>query len=337
MINNAQMRRPLRKTALASILFAGALLAVAVTAEAQQPKKIPRIGYLAARSGPEANDKAFLDGLQALGYIEGKTIVIEWRYAQEKYDRLPELANELVHLKVDVIVTAGGYPSVQAAQRATSTIPIVMANVNDAVGLGLVASLAHPGGNTTGSSSLTPELTGKLVELAKETLPKASRIATFANPSDLNWKLNRKGMEDVAQSLDMQLLPLEIRGRDDFESAFDSARKKRADVVIVPASSFFTLYRKRIIELAARSRLPAMGSDPKWAEEGCPLSYGPSTAEAYRRAATYVDKILKGAKPGNLPVERPTKFELVVNLKTAKQLGLTIPESVLFRADKVIK
>jgi putative ABC transport system substrate-binding protein len=215
-----------------------------------------------------------------------------------------------------------------------------MANVNDAVGLGLVASLAHPGGNTTGSSSLTPELTGKLIELAKETFPKASRLATLVGPGpfDLNWKLNRKGMEDTAQSLGMQLLALEIGGPEDFESVFDTARKKRADVVILPAGSFLGLYRKRIVELAGRSRLTTIGSDPKWAEEGCLLSYGPSTAESYRRAATYVDKILKGAKPGNLPVERPTKFELVVNLKTAKQLGgVTIPGSVLFRADKVIK
>src|SRR5215831_16191806 len=311
------------------------LLALGFSAEAQQPKKLPRIGYLTTHS--TANEGAFLDGLRSLGYIEGKTIAIEWRSAQEKYDRLPGLANELVHLKVDVIVTAGGYPSVQAAQRATSTIPIVMANVNDAVGLGLVASLAHPGGNTTGSSSLTPELTGKLIELAKETLPKASRIATLANPSDLNWKLNRKGMEDTAQLLDMQLLALEIRGPEDFESVFDTARKKRADVVILPASSFFTRHRKRIIELAGRSSLPTIGIDPTWAEEGGLLSYGPSIAESYRRAATYVDKILKGAKPANLPVERPTKFELVINLKTAKQIGLTIPPNVLARADKVIK
>src|SRR5262249_41400586 len=256
-------------------------------------------------SGPVPNEEAFLDGLRSLGYIEGKTIAIEWRYCHEKYDRLPGLANELVRLKVDVIVTSGGYVGVQAVQKATSTISIVMANVNDAVGLGLVASLAHPGGNTTGISSLTPELTGKLIELAKAPLPNASRLATLVGPFNLNWKLNRKGMEDAAQSLDMQLLALEIRGPDDFQSAFDTAKKKRANVLILPASGFFSLYRKRIVELAARSRLPAMSSDPKWAEEGCLLTYGPSTAEFYRRAATYVDKILKGAKPANLPVERP--------------------------------
>jgi putative tryptophan/tyrosine transport system substrate-binding protein len=313
------------------------LFALSFPAEAQQPKKIPRIGYLAARSGPEANDKAFLDGLQALGYFEGQTIIIEWRFAQEKSDRLPELAVELVRLKVDVIVTSGGYPTVQAAQKATTTIPIVMANVNDAVGLGLVASLAHPGGNTTGTSNLAPELSGKMVELTKETIPKASQVATLANPSGLNWKLNRKVMEDAARSLGMQLLAIEIRGPEDLESAFELARKKRAEAIILPASGFFALYRQRILELAAQSRLPAIGSTARWAEEGCLIAYGPSIAESYRRAATYVDKILKGAKPANLPVERPTKFEFVINLKTAKQLGLAIPPHVLARADRVIR
>jgi len=313
------------------------LSALSVSAEAQQPKKIPRIGYIAARSGPEANEKAFLEGLQALGYFEGQTIVIEWRYAQQKLDRLPELASELVRLKVDLIVTSGGYPTVQAAQKATTTIPIVMANVNDAVELGLVASLAHPGGNTTGISSLTPELSGKMVELAKETIPKASQVATLANPSGLNWKLNRKVMEGAARSLGMQLLAIEIRGPDDLESAFELARKKRADALIFPASGFFALYRQRILELAAQSRLPAIGNSARWAEEGCLIAYGPNVAEFYRRAATYVDRILKGAKPADLPVERPTKFEFLINLKTAKALNLTIPQSVLFRADRVIK
>jgi putative tryptophan/tyrosine transport system substrate-binding protein len=313
------------------------LLALSFPAEAQQPKKIPRIGYLATRSGPSSSEAAFLQGLQSLGYIEGQTIAIEWRYAQGKFDRLPELASELVRLKVDVIVTSGGYATVQAVQKATRTIPIVMTNVNDAVALGLVTSLARPGGNTTGISSLTPELSGKMIELAKETIPKASRVATLANPSGLNWKLNRKEMEDAARSLGMQLLVLEMRRPDDLESAFDGARKKRADILVLPAAGLQSLYRKRIVELAAQSHLPVMGSSATWAEEGCLLAYGPSTAEFYRRAATYVDKILKGAKPADLPVERPTKFEFVINLKTAKQLGLTIPPTVLARADRVIK
>jgi putative tryptophan/tyrosine transport system substrate-binding protein len=326
-----------RQHSMLALSLVALLFALSPSADAQQPKKIPRIGYLAPSSGPSANEEAFLQGLRSLGYIEGQNIAIEWRFARENWDRLSELANELVHLKVDVIVTSGGYPTVQAVQKATSTIPIVMATVNDAVGLGLVASLAHPGGNTTGISSLTPELTGKLIELAKETLPKASRLATLVGPFNLNWKLNRKGMEDVAQSLDMQLLALELRGPDDFESAFDTAKKKRADVLILPSSAFLGLYRKRIIELAARSRLPLIGNSAAWAEEGCLLTYGPNTAEFYRRAATYVDKILKGAKPANLPVERPTKFELVINLKTAKLLDLAIPSNLLLRADKVIK
>jgi len=327
----------MKKARWSSILVATMLLAVCVSGEAQQPKKIPRIGYLATRSGPSGSEEAFLDGLRSLGYIEEKTIAIEWRYAQEKFDRLPELASELVHLKVDVIVASGGYSSVQAVQKATSTIPIVMTNVNDAVGLGLVASLARPGGNTTGISSLTPELSGKMIELAKETIPNASRVATLANPSGLNWKLNRKEMEGAARSLGVQLLALEMRGPDDLESAFEAVRKKRANILVLPAAGAQSLYRKRIIELAAQSRLPVIGSSATWAEEGCLLAYGPSTAEFYRRAAIYVDKILKGAKPADLPVERPIKFELVVNLKTAKQIGLTIPPNVLARADKVIR
>jgi putative ABC transport system substrate-binding protein len=306
-------------------------------AEAQQAKRVPQIGYLVMRSAPGANDKAFLQGLQSLGYTEGQTIAIEWRFAQEKFDRLPELASELVRLKVDVIVAAGGYSTVQAVQKATTTIPIVMTNANDAVGLGLVASLARPGGNTTGISSLTPELSGKMIELAKEIIPKASRVATLTNTSGLNWKLNFKEMEGAARSLGVQLLALEMRGPDDLESAFAAARKKRADALILPASGLLALYRKRIVDLAAQSRLPAICSGAPWAEEGCLLAYGPSVAEFYRRAATYVDKILKGAKPGDLPVERPTKFELVINLQTAKQIGLIIPPNVLARADKVIK
>jgi putative ABC transport system substrate-binding protein len=278
----------------------GALLfALSLSAEAQQPKKIPRIGYLGTRSEPGANEKAFLQGLQSLGYIEGQTIAIEWRFAQEKFDRLPELASELVRLKLDVIVASGGYLTVQAVQKATTAIPIVMTNVNDAVGLGLVASLARPGGNTTGISNLTPELSGKMIELAKETIPKASRVATLANTSGLNWKLNFKEMEAAARLLGVQLLALEMRAPDDLDSAFDAARKKRVDALILPASGVLTLYRRRIVELAAQSRLPAICSTAPWAEEGCLMAYGPSIAEFYRRAATYVDKILKGAKPAD--------------------------------------
>jgi putative tryptophan/tyrosine transport system substrate-binding protein len=262
--------------------------------------------------------------------------VVEYRYAEGNNERLPGFVAELVQLKVDVVVVVA-LPAIRAAKQTTKTIPIVMVTNFDPVAFGLVASLAQPGGNTTGISSLTPELTGKLVELAKETIPKASRVGVLTDTSGLNWKLNRKEMEPAARSLGLQLLALEMRGPDDLESAFDAARKKRADALIIPRSGLLTLYRKRIVELAAQSRLPAIGSNATWAEEGCLLAYGPSTAEFYRRAASYVDKILKGAKPADLPVEQPTKFELVINLKTVKQLGLTIPPHVLARADRVIR
>jgi putative ABC transport system substrate-binding protein len=318
------------------IMLTAFILASVHLAHAQQPKKIPRIGYLATRSAPSTSEKAFLQGLQAMGYIEGQTIVIEWRFAQEKFDRLPDLANDLVGLKVDVIVTSGGYPTVQAAKNATTTIPIVMGGVSDAVELGFVASLARPGGNITGTSVLAPELSGKLLELAKEAIPKASRVAVLAY-SGRNWKLYFKHMDGTARSLGVQLLAFQVRGPDEIESAFDTARSKRADALIIPSSGFLSLYRERIVELAAQSRLPAIASTGTWAEQGCLLAYGPSSAESYRRAATYVDKILKGAKPADLPVEQPMKFEFIINLKTAKQIGVTIPPNVLARADKVIR
>jgi putative ABC transport system substrate-binding protein len=274
--------------------------------------------------------------LQALGYFEGQTIIIEWRYAQGKFDRLPELASELVRLKVDVIVASGGWPIVQSVQKATTTIPIVMTNVNDAVGYGLVASLARPGGNITGISVLAPELSGKLLELGKEAISKASRVAVLAY-SGRNWELYFKQMDGAARSLGVQLLAFQVRTPDEIESAFDTARSKRADALVIPSSGFLSLYRERICELAAQSRLPAIASPGAWAERGCLLAYGPIGFEVYRRVATYVDKILKGAKPAELPVEQRTKFEFIINLKTAKQLGLSISPNVLARADRVIR
>jgi len=308
-------------------------------AHAQQPKKVPRIGYLTTRSGAGAGEKAFLQGLQSLGYIEGQTIAIEWRFAQEKFDRLPELASELVRLKVDVIVASGGYRAVQAVKNATTTISIVMTGVRDAVELGFVASLARPGGNITGLSVLAPELSGKLLELAKEAIPKASRMAVLAYSASPNWKLYFKEMDGTARSLGVQLLAFQVREPDEIESAFDAARSKRADALVVTSSGFLSLYRERICELAAQRRLPAIASSPgvgAWAEQGCLLAYGPA-AIGFGRAATYVDKILKGAKPAELPVEQPMKFELVINLKTEKQIGVTIPPNVLARADRVIR
>src|SRR5215831_3946931 len=312
------------------------VFAASFPADAQQSKKIPRIGYLTTRSGAGPGEKAFLQALQSLGYIEGQTIAIEWRYAQEKIDRLPDLASELVRLKVDVIVTRGGYPTVQAAKNATTTIPIVMGGVSDAVELGFVASLARPGGNITGMSVLAPELSGKLLELAKEAIPKASRVAVLAY-SGRNWELYFEQMDGAARSLGVQLLAFQVRAPDEIEGAFDAARSKRADALVIPSSGFLSLYRERICELAAQSRLPAIAMPGAWAEQGCLLAYGPISFEVYRRVATYVDKILKGAKPAELPVEQPTKFELVINLKTAKQIVVTIPESVIYRADRVIK
>jgi len=319
------------------IMLTAFILASVHLAYAQQRKKVPRIGYLATRSSAGGGEKAFLQGLQSLGYIEGQTIAIEWRFAQEKFDRLPELASELVRLKVDVIVTSGGYSTVQTVKNATTTIPIVMTGVSDAVELGFVASLARPGGNITGISSLAPELSGKLLELAKEAIPKASLVAVLAYSASPNWKLYFKHMDGTARSLGVQLLVFQVRAPDELESAFDTARSKRADAVIIPGSGFLNLHRKRIVELAAQRQLPAIAMGGTWAEQGCLLAYGPSTAESSRRAATYVDKILKGAKPADLPVEQPTKFEFVINLKAAKQIGLTIPPNVLARADKVIK
>jgi putative tryptophan/tyrosine transport system substrate-binding protein len=313
------------------------ILASVPVAHAQQPKKIPRIGYLTTRSGAGGGEKAFLHGLQSLGYIEGQTVAIEWRFAQENFDRLPTLANEIVGLKVDVIVTSGGYPTVQAVKNATTTIPIVMVGVSDAVQLGFVASLARPGGNITGISVLAPELSGKLLELAKEAIPKASRVAVLAYSSSPNWKIYFKEMDGAARSLGVQLLAFRVTAPDEIESAFDRARSKRAGALVIPSSGFLSLYRDRICELAAQIRLPAIASPGAWAEQGCLLAYGPTAAESYRRAAIYVDKILKGAKPAELPVEQPMKFELVINLKTAKQIGVTIPPNVLARADRVIR
>jgi len=317
--------------------FALSILAIVILffvqpARAQQPGKMSLIGYLSRGSGPGANEEIFRQGLRSLGYIEGQTVAIESRFAHEKLDRLPELAAELVRLKVAIIVAGAGAPTVQAAKTATTTIPVVMANVNDPVALGFVASLARPGGNITGLSNLSPEIGGKQLELLKEAIPKTSRVAVLGRIT-----ANVKEMEFAARSLGMQLEVLEVSGPDDIESAFNAAKGKRANALLVPASSALAAHRKRINNLAAQNRLPAVCFAPVWAEDGCLLAYGPNTSEFYRRAATYVDKILKGAKPADLPVEQPKKFEFVINLKTAKQLGLTIPPNVLARADKVIK
>jgi putative ABC transport system substrate-binding protein len=328
-----ELSRSIENPKWLGIVAIGVIFALfGAVAQAQQSGKMSRIGYLSRGSGPGANEEIFRQGLRSLGYIEGQTIAIESRFAHEKLDRLPELAAELVQLKVAIIVAGAGAPTVQAAKTATTTIPIVMANVNDAVALGFVASLARPGGNITGLSNLSPEIGGKQLELLKEAVPKTSRVAVLGR-----IPINVKEIEVAARSLALQVEVLEVREPDDIESAFDAAKEKRVNALLVPASSVLAPHRKRINDLAAQNRLPAICFAPVWAEDGCLLAYGPNTSEFYRRAATYVDKILKGARPAVLPVEQPTKFELVINLKTAKQIGLTIPPNVLARADKIIK
>ena len=274
--------------------------------------------------------------MRELGYVEGKNIVIEWRWAEGKFDRLPDLAAELARLDVDVIV-AGGSTSTGAAKKATTTIPIVMAQTNDPVGSGMIASLAHPGGNMTGLSTLVPELSGKRLELLKEVLPKLSRVTVFGDSTAPGNAQSLKETEPAAKALKISLQYFDVLAPKSIESAFREASKERASAVLVFVAPVLISRRKEIAELAVKYRLPAMYGQPEYVESGGLMSYGVSVVDLYRRAAVYVDKILKGAKPADLPVEQPTKFELVINLKAAKQIGLTIPPNVLARADRVIK
>jgi ABC-type uncharacterized transport system substrate-binding protein len=328
----------MKRTAASSVLVAVILLAVAVIAAAQQPTKILRIGFLMSTSPSAGSDRieAFRQGLRELGYVEGKNIVIEWRHAEGKLDRLSELAAELVRLKVEMIVTAGPVPT-RAAKAATSTIPIVMTQDPDPVGNGFVASLARPGGNITGLSTLAPEISGKQVELLKEIVPRLSRVAVFGTSTIPGYAQRLRETELAAGAFGVQLQYLDILGPKDIESAFRAASKGRADAVLALGSPVFILQRIQIADLAVKSRLPAIYDRREFVEDGGLISYATSFTDLSHRAATYVDKILKGAKPGDLPVQQPTKFELVINLKTAKQIGLTIPPSVLARADRVIK
>jgi len=315
------------------------LLAVAVIAEAQQPKKVPRIGFLNASSPSSVADRldAFRQGLRELGYLEGKDIVVEYRHAEGKQDRLNDLAGELVRLRVEVIV-AGGTASAQAAKRMTKTIPIVMTNVSDPVSLGFAVSLARPGGNITGLSTLAPELSGKRLELLKEILPKLARVTVVGDSTNPANAQALREAELAAETLGVQLqYYLEVRDAPDVETAFRVATKAHSDAVLALTSAVLFSQRTQVAALAVKNRLPAVYGQPEYVEAGGLMSYGTSIADLYRRAATYVDKILKGTKPADIPVEQPTKFEFVINLKTAKQIGLTIPPNVLARADKVIK
>jgi len=304
-----------------------------ISSQAQQPGKVPHIGFLSL-SG--ANQEAFRQGLRDLGYIEGKNIAIESRTAATRADRLSVLAGELVDLKVDVIVAAGSQ-AVHAAQRTTKSIPIVMTSSSDPVGTGFVASLAHPGGNITGLSLVGPDLSTKRLEMLKEVVLGVSRVAVFWNPDDPAAKISLRETEDAAKAQAMHLQILEIREASDFESAFRAANKGRVRALILLPAPIVATQAKQIAELALKNNLPAISPVSEFPNAGGLMSYGANLADLYRRAATYVDKILKGAKPADLPVEQPTKFELVINLKTAKQIGLTIPPNVLARADKVIK
>ena len=329
----------MKRTTFLSIPIA--VLAVAVTVEAQQPKKVPRIGYLIVASispVPSARIEAFRQGLREIGYVEGKNIVIEWRSADGELDRLPALVAELVRLKVDVIVTAGPIPT-RAAKEATTMIPIVMAQDPDPVAGGFVVNLARPGGNITGLASLAPELSGKRLELLKEIIPRISRVAVLGTSSQPGNAQILREVELAAKAFGVQLQYLDVLNPKDVASAFRAAGKGQAEAVLfwVGGSVGSAAHRTQIAELAVKNRLPVMYNRREFVEAGGLMTYSVYLNDLDRRAAIYVDRILKGAKPADLPVEQPKKFELIINLKAAKQIGLTIPPNVLARADKVIK
>ena len=318
-------------------LGAGALVTPLASFAQQPPARMHRIGFLGSTSaaGIGIRLEAFRAGLRDLGYIEGKNLVIEFRWAEGKYDRLPELAAELVRLNVDLIVTAAT-PGVRAAKQATTTIPIVMANVGDPVASGLVASLARPGGNITGSTFFQPELVAKRIELFKEAMPRITQVAYLMNPDNTAATLNLRAMEITAKSLKVGLQPFPVRGPNDFDGAFAAMAKKRVDAVVINEEPMLMANLSAIADLAIKRRLLSAGGK-EFAEAGGLLGYGVDQPEIYRRAAYFIDRILKGTKPGDLPVERATRFELIINLKTAKALGIKIPQTLLQRADKLIE
>jgi ABC-type uncharacterized transport system substrate-binding protein len=317
--------------------LAGGLFAAPLAVDAQQAEKIYRIGFLFYGSpGTSPELDAFRRGLREVGCIEGQNVTIEYRFASGDVGQLPGLAAELARLKPDVIVTPGT-PASLAARQATSTIPIVFAGVADAVGAGLVANLARPGGNMTGLTGISAELGGKRLELLKELAPKASRVAVLYNPSDRSNVLVLKGLQESAPALGLTLQPLEVRKAGEFEAAFVAMGRKRAQALFGAAGVLTSEHRQLIVDLTAKRRIPAMWGDREFVEAGGLMSYAVNFDDQIRRAATYVDKILKGVKPGDLPVEQPTRYELLINLKTAKALGLTIPQSLLLRADQVIQ
>ena len=332
----------MRKAGVLCILFVVVVLAVAVIAQAQQPTKIPRIGFL-TRSGdpktPGPQLEAFRRGLQELGYIEGKNILVEYRYVEGTVDRIPRLVRELMQLNVDVFIS-GNLLAIRAAKQATKTTPIVMVTTADPVTEGLIDSLARPAGNITGLSSLNRDLRGKRLELLKEVVPRISRVGVlwWDTSSAPELATAFKDYETAARALRIPIQSLKVRSSNpDLEGAFRNASKGRVSALVTTRTPGLVPYSRKIADLAIKNRLPSMNEGSEWVEAGGLLYYGADLANIYRRVATYVDKILKGAKPADLPVEQPTKFEFIVNMKTAKQIGLTIPPNVLARADKVIK
>jgi putative ABC transport system substrate-binding protein len=334
------IHRPLARRRLLIALGAGAL-AAPLRAFAQQQDKVRRIGFLAARtrstsSNPDVYYDAFVQGMRELGYVEGKNLLIEWRFADGKIERLPGLASELVRAKVEVIATHGT-TGTQAAQRATRTIPIVFGSANDPVASGFAASLARPGGNITGLSLISVDVSQKHLELLKTLVPRMSRVAVLVNPGNSSLPAVLKSIQAAAQQFGVKVLPADARTPEEIEHGFAAMRRERADAVIILNDTFFIGQRRQITELAARNRLPSMFPFREDVEAGGLMSYGQNLADHYRRAATYVDKILKGAKPSDLPIEQPTKIHLAINRKTAKALGLKIPQELLLRADEVIE
>jgi len=320
------------------MLYAPCSALLVTQSKRRESKNIPRLGFLSAGTAQDDRDRlaVFSEGLRELGYVEAKNILIEYRFADGKLNRLPELAIGLVRLNVNIIVTAGN-EAVQAAKNATQTIPIVMAFSGDPVGAGFVANLARPGGNITGLSRINIELTSKRLELLNETVPSATRIAVLFNPEGRVPMLALKEAQAAAQKLGLQIQALEMKDPQDIESAFRSAARERAGAIMTLPGGFTGFYRKRIVNLAAKSRLPGVYNNSRFVEDGGLMSYASDQREEFRRATLYVDRILKGAKPADLPVEQPTKFDLLINLKAAKQIALIIPPNVLTRADRVIR
>ncbi len=327
------------RTPLLVLSLALSILALLVVAEAQQPGKVFRIGFLTGGGRPseaEQEQSPLRKALREFGYVEGQNMIFEARYAEGKIDRLPDLAAELVRLRVDVIVTVGGPPA-EAAKRATSNIPIVIGAAGDPVSTGLIASLARPGENVTGITDQAIELIPKRLELLKEMVPKASRMAVLWNSADRAMTVRYKQVETAARALGVKVQPLAVREAGDFDGAFAAISRERPDALFIISDPLIRLNRRRVLDFAATKRLPAMYEVNVYVSDGGLMSYGPSLSDMWPRAASYVDKILKGAKPSDLPVEQPTRYYLVINLRTAKALGITIPQSVLVRADEVIQ